>query len=361
LEWLWTHEEYRAWSTSSDSGVLFIEGKPGSGKSTLTKYFKENVVSQDVSAASAIITEFFYSYREGELQTSHYNMLRTILYGILEQDETVFYHFQHKYREAIGDSRNHHEHSGWSYAALKDILLSLKTHSTKQSLYLIIDAVDESDNEDRRDIVELLCELCEMEGPCVIKVFVASRPVKELMGRFTECRRTIRLQDVNETDISNFASSFLPSIHFNTDTLIKAKEYIVEHAQGVFLWVSLVKKELIEYASEGYSEDEIFEFLKNLPTELKDFYEHILRGLEKGKERDIRDGIRIFRFVLYAFRPLSLEELRDALAIPDNPDDVFTAVDGDFLGRRIRNIENRVIHCGGNLLEIRYIDGAFRI
>ena len=81
----------------STSQLLYIQGKPGSGKSTLTKYFKDNLLKLEPNARSAIVATFFYSYREGELQKSHYNMLRSILYDILQQNEAFFYHcFQSK-------------------------------------------------------------------------------------------------------------------------------------------------------------------------------------------------------------------------------------------------------------------------
>lgn len=91
LEWLWMHKQYKEWSASDISRLLYIQGKPGSGKSTLTKYFKDNFSKQEQDANSAIVADFFYSYREGEFQKSHYNMLRSILYKILDQNESFFF------------------------------------------------------------------------------------------------------------------------------------------------------------------------------------------------------------------------------------------------------------------------------
>jgi len=39
-----------------------------------------------------------------------------------------------------------------------------------ERLYLIIDAVDESDDKDRRDILQLLFDLCSRRKHCVLKV-----------------------------------------------------------------------------------------------------------------------------------------------------------------------------------------------
>jgi hypothetical protein len=87
-------------------------------------------------------------------------------------------------------------------------------------------------------------------------------------------------------DISSFAHSFLKFLNPTTGFLDRATEYIVEHAQGVFLWVQLVKEELLDFNGQGYPEEDIFEFLRSLLTELEEFYKRILEKLGK-KDQDI--------------------------------------------------------------------------
>jgi len=71
--------------------------------------------------------------------------------------------------------------------------------------------------------------------------------------------------------------------------------------------------------------------------------------LENGPLRDIRDGIRLFEFVLFALRPLTVEELRDALAVPDDHNSSYE----NFQQNKIGEIDRRIKHCGGDFLEIR--------
>jgi hypothetical protein len=54
---------------------LYIKGKPGSRKSTLTRYFNNNLLEREPTAKSAIVAKFFYSDREGKLQKSYCSML----------------------------------------------------------------------------------------------------------------------------------------------------------------------------------------------------------------------------------------------------------------------------------------------
>jgi hypothetical protein len=241
---------------------------------------------------------------------------------------------------------------------LKRIFSSIQDYPLIKQLYLIIDAVDESDDQDRRDILQLLFNLCLKAKYCIVKIFVASRPVVGLEYRLRkENHNLIRLQEETTHDISNFAYSILEDLNLCT-FLDRATKYIVEHAQGVFLWVKLVKEELQSYIEAGMAENDVFAMLTQLPVELEDLYAHTLNKLGMNKP-DLRDGIRMFRLVLFACQPLTIDELRHALAIPDDLDDEFTLCDEHFQKCIPDVIERRIIHCAGNLLEIKRFQGTF--
>ncbi|KAF2175452.1 hypothetical protein K469DRAFT_765097 [Zopfia rhizophila CBS 207.26] len=184
---------------------------------------------------------------------------------------------------------------------------------------------------------------------CIAKVFIASRPVGQLEVRRSQFHNFIRLQDETKSDISSFARSSLDGLNL-THILTQATKYIAENAQGVFLWVKLVGEELLAYHEEGYSEEEIFEFLKRLPTELEDLYRHMFEKMGR-KKSDLRDGIKMLQFVLFGRRPLIVDELLHTLAIPDNPNTKYTPFDDSF--QKLIPFEQRIISCGGNFLEIK--------
>lgn len=318
------------------------------------KYFKCNLLKREPLARKAIVGDFFYSYQEGKLQTNHSNMLRSILYDVLNQNEGFFYHFQSYYRRSLQSGAPFR----WPYDSLKKILLSFGNHPVEERLFLNVDAMDESDDEDRREIVRLLGQLCSIKKACIVKIFLASRPISELNRQTLKNHKTIKLQDVNGPDISKFAGDFLGSdLEFSPEIRNHATEYIVKNAQGVFIWVRLVKEELLKFAERGYSKKKIFSFLTSLPTELEEFYERILDNLVKRKEPDIRDGVKMFRLVMFACRPLRLEELQQTLAISDDLDAEFSPSDDLFDEECIQGIEKHIIYCGANFLEIKGVYG----
>ena len=327
--------------------MLLIEGKPGSGKSTLTKYFKNNLFEREPLAKQPTVASFFYSRREGELQTNHSNMLRSILHDVLHQNETFFFHFQSLYR------KTQHGTLEWNYDSLKRILLSFKEHPAMERLYIIVDAMDESDDNDRRDIIHLLYQLCETKKLCIVKVFLASRPIAGLSQGLTEIKNIIKLQDENKPDILKFVESFLANLKLSPTYHREVKDYIVRNAQGVFVWVHLVGQELLKYAETGCNNKEIHKFLESLPKELDSFYKHILVKLEKNERRDIEVGLRVFQLILFACRPLRVQEIQHALAIPDDIDTEYTPSAESFEENMIYDIVKRIIHCGGNFLDIK--------
>ena len=312
------------------------------------KFLKRSLLERDL-CGNQIVASFYYSYREGEEQTNHCNMLRSVIHDILSQNEEFFFHYQSYYRQAAQRGG----HPQWFYKSLKGVLLSLaRNHPVSQRLYLIVDAMDESDDGKRVDVINFLYELCAARGPCVVKVFVASRPVAGLSGRLARNRKMIRLQEVNHADILKFTESFLadPELDLPPDIAHPASEYITGNAQGVFVWVHLVREELLEYSKNGYTKNQIFDFLKSLPTELEGMYKHMLRRLEGGTRRNVGVGQRILQLILFTYRPLGLDELRHALAIRDL---AFPCSDESFTGELIHGIEKCIISCAGNFLEIK--------
>jgi hypothetical protein len=157
------------------------------------------------------------------------------------------------------------------------------------------------------------------------------------------------LQDETKLDISRFAHSFLDGLNL-TSLASEATEYIVENAQGVFLWVKLIGEELLSCHEEGYSEVEVLQFLKELPTKLEEFYSLMLEKITR-KARNLQDGVRMFHFVLLAKRPLREDEMLHFLGIPDSPEVQYTPSDDSF--QRSVPSTPRIISCGGNFLEIK--------
>jgi hypothetical protein len=168
------------------------------------------------------------------------------------------------------------------------------------------------------------------------------------------------MQDMNKTDIQNFVQSFLhPELENELpgSVLHQAQKYIIEHAQGVFLWVHLVGNELIRYIETGYSRREIFTFLQGLPKELDGLYKCALKDMEHGGNIVVTK--RMFQLVLFARRPFTMFEFQHALSIADCTSAGLIPSNECFQDSLIEGLERRIIHCCHNLLEVKGHNGIF--
>jgi hypothetical protein len=113
-QWIWSHAQYEAWY-ASHHGILWVEGKPGSGKSVLAGSLQRRVMASweqsDPSVSNtphnptgatsprSIVAGWFYSTRLGSVGKSHLSLFRSIIYQLLSQDPSLFSIVVEYYRE----------------------------------------------------------------------------------------------------------------------------------------------------------------------------------------------------------------------------------------------------------------------
>ncbi|KAI8943984.1 hypothetical protein F4801DRAFT_585923 [Xylaria longipes] len=80
--------------------TLWIQGKPGSGKSVLAK----SILAETFTASDAVMASWFYSKRGGVVGMSHTYMLRSACYQLLQQRKELFASCARIYRkEGFGE------------------------------------------------------------------------------------------------------------------------------------------------------------------------------------------------------------------------------------------------------------------
>jgi len=89
--------------------------------------------------------------------------------------------------------------------------------------------------------------------------------------------------------------------------------------------------------------------LERVPSELEGIYKNILARLEGRRPRNIAIGYKMLRFVLHTYRPLGVNELRQAVAMRDDLESHFSCSDEGL----IVGMSERIISCAGNFLEIK--------
>lgn len=102
------------------------------------------------------------------------------------------------------------------------------------------------------------------------------------------------------------------------------------------MWVRLHLSDLCDQKSDA----EILAALNNLPADLPQTFDRILR--KRMKSHDIDLGSRIFRWTAVAKRPLALAELREAIAVEPFQE--------DWRGECMINDMKKAMACCGNLI-----------
>lgn len=366
-EWLSSNPQFTSWEQGETSDVLWIEGKPGSGKSTLVKKLWNRLELEEANLLpppadgsrqpqqlntdhSSICSRFFYSSRGGPRERDHKAMFQSLIHQVLTKNGNLFPVVQRCYREvrsrALSETKPHWTYEDWTYDDLKSALQSLQEASFPVKIIILIDGFDESDHELRDDALNVLTDLVSRQSLCTVKLLISSRPGNDLqliLGRFHH----ITLQNENEGDIrmlvdtkieklrhmhESIANSTqarnqrIPDRNNSRDIFSSIKDYIVDASWGVILWVILVLDDLERCVRRGgYSQVDLDRRVRKLPKELggpDGFYKAILESLmeqfrsERGQEEDIKRGWRIFAWATFPNRPITTMELNDALAIP---------------------------------------------
>ncbi|KAK3986791.1 ankyrin repeat domain-containing protein 17 [Cladorrhinum sp. PSN332] len=305
-EWLLQHETYNRWATR-DLGLLWIKGKPGSGKSTLLKYALGNSGAGDKD----LVLKFFFHDRGDELQKSRLGLFQSLLHQVLQHApdalQDLVAGFQKK-REENGepgkDWRWHEQELQLFFeSALPKVLQA-------RSVWLYIDALDESGNGNAVMLVEIFKSLLK-----------SLKPQPRALGKFRICLSCrhhpildvdksifeICTEDENQKDISTFVHDRLASFDKRSS---KIPDMISQRARGVFQWAHLVVEKVLDLERGGYALKKIEAEVDSLPTDLRNLYQKLTEDMKPGS-----DSLKLVQWICFARRPLTIGELPWAMVI----------------------------------------------
>jgi len=182
-----------------------------------------------------------------------------------------------------------------------------------QTAIIVVDAIDEC--QDGPVFIDSILKLSKAPH---IKILITGRREANLLSHL-ESHQSLNFgvrenhQDIFyflSTEISNSRKLSDPvlSKHFLERFNMSLCDYLLQRANGLFIWASLVLKEL----DSQITVEDILRTVDELPQELVDIYNLILRNIPVP-ERKLCTSI--LRWLACAVRPLSVAELWEVLSI----------------------------------------------
>jgi hypothetical protein len=273
------------------SGIYWINGKAGSGKSTLMRYISghphtRQSLSHWSPNADLQVASFYFWNSGTSLLRKQAGLLRSLLYGILHRRSDlirpVFAPEWESISSAAANKSLRIPEIEFSLPRLEEAFISLSDLASEELRFcFFVDGLDEYDGDP-----EMLIKIFTIisKSPFV-KVCLSSRPWLVFDEAFEGCPN-LRLQDLTWSDIRHYVDDKLDT-NLRMETLKKSNaaaasflvRTIVNKANGVFLWVYIVTRSVLEGLRNHDSIADLQRRLDMLPSDLDALYNHIIRHM----------------------------------------------------------------------------------
>ncbi|KAF3771367.1 hypothetical protein M406DRAFT_11270, partial [Cryphonectria parasitica EP155] len=299
-EWLLRHPDYTDWldpaKFDSHRGFLWINGKPGSGKSTLMKYAFAKAKWNAFDDAAVI--SFFFNARGDTLEKTVVGMYRSILLQLLEKLPDL--------QEVLDDlcltAVSLNESFVWNAEVLQNLFSSAIARLNQRRLTCFVDALDECDEEQVRVMVEFFEALGDGASENGSKLYIcfSSRHYPYIA---IQHGRKLVLEDQlgHGQDLEKYVRGRLRA---GTGRLLaEIRDEVLQKAAGVFMWTVLV----VDILNKEFERGRIFAVKKRLqeiPDQLSELFKDILRR----DSDNMAELLLCIQWILYAKQPLRREE-----------------------------------------------------
>ncbi|KAF2728246.1 HET-domain-containing protein [Polyplosphaeria fusca] len=302
--WILKNSDFRRWQEESRSRLLWIKGDPGKGKTMLLC----GIINElNESLAETSLLSYFFCQATDSRINSATAVLRGLLFMLVSQQPSLISHLRKKYDQtgkALFEDAN-------AWVVLREIFTDILKDSTLDNVYFFIDALDEC----VKDLEKLLAFIVQNSSlsPRVKWVLTSRNYANIEQGLRLDssgARLSLELKE-NAAQVSRAVDAYinhrveeLEQIRHDQLLQCSVREKMQQKANGTFLWVSLVIKEL-----KGVQSWEVVQVLDEVPTELIDVYRRMIEHINQLKRRNPGLCRQILSTVIATHRPLHLQEL----------------------------------------------------
>jgi hypothetical protein len=333
--WILDDASFQQWRTQDASRLLWIKGDPGKGKTMMTMGVIDELSQSmplDVVATKRrrlnneppSLLSFFFCQNTVPGLNDALSILRGLVYMLVDQRRDLLRFVQQRY-ETVG--KRLFEGFNAIYT-LRQILSEMLDDASLPPTYLLVDALDECTS----GLPELLRIITDdnIGRRSRVKWLVTSRNIPDIERYLQPDPLGVKVSlEVKASYVSRAVATFVED---KVQRLVAVQKYdsslqadvqrqLRDKADGTFLWVSLVCKEL-----EKVPLYRTREVLQALPPGLDPLYDRMMAQIEAQDARTADYCKRVLRAVTIAFRPLRLKELVVVSGLPSDQFHHFQAV-----------------------------------
>lgn len=314
----WTIEsaQYKSWLAATKSSVLWITGAAGTGKTTLANFLAEQLEqcypSRDAGLTDYIVCSFFCS-RGIEGRHDVLSLLRDLILQLAQPRKKIIRMIKSMY----GTGKQESDLSIYRAWQMFGTVLSTLTC---QSLFIVIDALDECDNSSRVQLLKRLASTVssvttKSPAACkVIKIIFTGQP--QIRTSWSRTSKDVEHYQIDIDDRSTGISHDLDLfIEVRVDELVTENSYSSDVGQDLkatlksmaetsFLWLDTILKHIQQ--SLAYKLDDVKSLLANVPDDLYQAYTKYLPPLPSNDQTTLQ---RYLQLLVACSRPLQLAEI----------------------------------------------------
>lgn len=297
------------------SNIYWVTGQPGCGKSTLMKFLAlspttKQLLAQWSRGRTILIAQCYFWAPGTDIQKCLEGMLRSLLLQLLDGPaaetvplETICPARWETSLERQTTSLERQKTSPpWLLTELKNVFRLVVEHLTKESfVMLFVDGLDEygKDHTQRQELINLFVSMRNISS---LKMCLSSRPWNIFSDAFGELPSLV-LERLNRPDIESYvmaectkskAFKDLSAIDPGRATAIRNK--VVDKSSGVFLWVTLVTRRLLNDMQDGTGLIRAEQVLDEMPPGLDEYFRFMLESIRPS---DRRHAARIYQTMVW--------------------------------------------------------------
>lgn len=298
-DWILSETQVNNWLGDNDcESTVWLTGIPGAGKSFLCSLVVQNSgIHPDRS------TIYYFCGERASSKDASTALLRTLAVQLLRQNLELA-PLIHQAFVQKGQGRS----APTIKKVLKEIVSSVK------ALRMVLDGIDEWDQMAQRDTLKALSEL-QNHGGSNCKLLVSSRKEPSI-GKSMPRKAHMHIDAQSVEGLHQYIESNTQELRgrfkdFELSIWGRVRQNLQDKAQGMFLWVRLVKTMLEECSTQ----DEFEAAIEQLPHGLDEAYGRILSRLNQLSPLSRERALKILFWVCIAYRSVSIHEVVDGIAL----------------------------------------------